>query len=196
MSRALFGRVLEAARQLHAATPALTGFAPWPDDLRWAGQAPHAVPAAALMQADPGDACDATRPLQRALVALAPHIEWRLTYDEDEVGADFLRRFGWFELAGPDGHFRTDQLRMTVGYWGAGLYYPWHQHAPEELYTVVSGSALFELEGADALTLGPGDTRLHPGNRPHALTTTDAPILTFVLWRGAGLADDPRMSPG
>lgn len=195
MSRALFDAALQAVRDFHAAIPALSDFAPWPDDLRWAERPARQVPGAALMQRDPGAANDLSRPLQQALCALAPHLEWRLTYSEDEVGRDFLNRYGWFELAGPTGHYLTDKLRMTVGYWGSGLYYPWHQHEPEELYSVVSGGALFELEGDAPLTLGAGDTRLHPSERPHAMTTTDQPILTFVLWRGEGLADDPRMSP-
>jgi hypothetical protein len=36
-----------------------------------------------------------------------------------------------------------------------------------------------------------GDTRMHNSNQPHALTMTDGPILTFVLWRGAGMAGLP-----
>lgn len=195
MTSALFDTALEAARAFHGSVPALAEFAPWPDDLRWAGRVANMVPGAELMQRDPGAANDLTRPLQDAFRALAPHIEWRLTYTEDEVGRDFLNRFGWFELAGPEGHFLSDQVRLTVGYWGRDLYYPWHQHGPEELYSVVSGGALFELHGGSPRALGPGDTRLHPPNSPHAMTTTDEPILTFVMWRGEGLDEPPRMSP-
>jgi len=194
-ARALFDAALQAARDWHTALPAASEFTAWPDDLRYEGRPPAPQPAIAHLTRDPGTACDLSRPLRDAIVALAPYAEWRLTYTEDEVGADFLRRFGWFELAGPDGHFLTDKVRMTVGYWGPNLSYGRHHHKPQELYTVVSGSGLFMLDGDDTLTLGPGDTRLHPSDQPHALDTTDQPILTFVFWRGDGLADDPRMTP-
>lgn len=201
MSRALFEQALEAARALHAVSSALSAFQPWPEDLEWSGRPLNPVPCIPLVANDPGAPADhgtpgaaEVRALQQAIMAAAPYAEWRLTYTEDEVGGDFLSRYGWFELAGPEGHFRTLQTRMTVGYWGAGLYYPWHEHEPEELYSVLSGAALFEAEGEEARRLGPGDTRLHKSLQRHAMTTEDQPILTFVLWRGAGLAENPRMS--
>jgi len=200
MSRILFDRALEAAKAYHAAMPALPEFQHWPDDITWAGRAARAVPAVALLQADSGTraqdgpGAEETRALHLAVVALAPFAEWRLTYTEAEVGADFLNRFGWFELIGPEGHFHSLQTRMTVGYWGAGLHYPRHEHEPEELYAVLSGAALFEADGEEARLLQPGQTRLHRSLQSHALTTQDQPILTFVLWRGQGLAIDPRMS--
>ncbi|MFW8595700.1 dimethylsulfonioproprionate lyase family protein [Cribrihabitans neustonicus] len=199
-ARLAFDRTLAAARGLHAALPAMAAFQPWPDDLTWAGRAAAHVPGAELLAYDPGQAAASgpaaaeVRALQETLAALAPYAEWRLTYTEAEVGADFLRRFGWFELAGPTGHFHSEQIRMTVGYWGRGLDYPWHQHGPEELYCVLSGHATFLAEGEAPLVLTPGDTRLHGANQPHAMVTGDEPVLCFVLWRGEGLAEDPRMS--
>jgi hypothetical protein len=34
---------------------------------------------------------------------------------------------------------------------------------------------------------------MHHNYQPHALTMTDGPILTFVLWRGAGMEGLPLM---
>ncbi|MEQ9259885.1 MAG: dimethylsulfonioproprionate lyase family protein [Roseovarius sp.] len=193
--RALFDTALEAARHWHAAYPVQSAFAPWPGALAYAERPAVSVPALAHLTADPGTATEpAALFLRDALLAIAPHAEWRLTYTEEEVGADFLQRFGWFELAGPDGHFLTHELRITVGFWGAGLFYPRHQHEPEELYTVVSGEALFHADGEADARLGSGATRLHLSNQPHALTTEAAPVLTLVYWRGDGLANDPRMT--
>lgn len=192
--RALFDTALAAARDWRAACPVQCDFAPWPDDLVYVPRAPAQVPGLAHLIADPGAAPEAARPLRDALLAIAPFAEWRLSYTEDEVGADFLRRFGWFELAGPEGHFHTLRTRITVGYWGPGLFYPRHQHEPEELYTVVSGRALFHADGEADRALAPGQTRLHRASQPHALTTTDSPVLTLVFWRGAGLAHPPRIS--
>ncbi len=194
-SKATIHALLDTARDWHHSLAALSTFVDWPQDLTFAERPAHSLPVISHLTARPGEASDASQPLRDAIVAAAPYLEWRHTYTEEEVGRDFLDRFGWFELAGPDGHFLTNQTRMTVGFWGANLHYDWHQHEPEELYSVVSGRGSFMVENQDTLELTPEGTRLHLSNQPHALTTKNSPILTFVLWRGAGLADPPRMSP-
>ena len=193
-ARTALTTLLNTAREWHAAVPALAEFCPWPDDLIWQDRAPAALPHIDHMLRNPGQTSDQSRAMRDALLAAVHHVEWRHTYTEAEVGRHFLDHFGWFELAGPTGHFLSNQARLTVGYWGPGLQYDWHHHAPEELYSVVSGSGLFRVEGEEDQVLGPGGTRFHGSNQRHALTTTDQPILTFVAWRGDGLADDPRMS--
>lgn len=198
--RQLFDEALAAAEQFCKAVPEVAAFQGWPSDIEWASKAPVAIPAIDLVTSDPGREADGTaadgetRRLQHAIMAIAPHAEWRLTYTEEEVGADFLNRFGWFELVGPDGHFRSSQTRMTIGYWGDNLHYPWHEHQPEELYCILSGEAAFMAKGEPDCIVSAGQTKLHKVLQPHAMTTTDQPILCFVLWRGEGLADDPRMS--
>ena len=193
--RAALETLLTAAQSWHAALPKLAAFTPWPDDLHYVPRAPLTLPHIATMQANPGAATALSQPLQDALLAAAPHVEWRHTYTEAEVGADFLQTYGWFELAGPEGHFVTDQARITVGYWGPGLHYGRHQHGPEELYTIVSGSAVFHADDEEDALIGAEGTRYHRANQPHAMSTFDHPILTLVLWRGAGLSDVPRMTP-
>ena len=194
MTRPQFDTALSAARTVAQSTPSMREFINWPKTMPFTARPPQPAPVINELQNHPGATTALTLPLLQALLALSKHIEWRLTYSEAEVGKDFLQRFGWFELAGPrDGYFQTNTTRMTVGYWGANLYYPWHLHEPEELYLVVSGGALFEVEGRESRTLRAGDTILHTSNQPHALTTGDSGILTFVLWRGNGLSDPPKM---
>ncbi len=189
-----FDTLLTEAQNWHTAIPELLNFNPWPTDLSYTERSAISQPALPHLIAMPGAPNNQSTPLQQALLAVIPYAEWRVTYTEEDVGRDFLNRFAWFELAGPTGHFHSSQTRMTVGYWGPNLYYDWHQHAPDEVYSVVSGCADFLLEDAETLPLGPGNTRYHPSEQRHALRTHNAPVLTFVLWRGAGLSDDPRMS--
>ncbi len=127
-----------------------------------------------------------------AIAATAELANWKVTYTEEEVGADFLARYGYYELFGPTGHFHSTQLRGYVAYWGAGLNYDWHSHQAEELYVTLAGGAQFRVEGNEAF-VGPGQTRLHQSWQSHAMITGDQPILTFVLWRGAGLNALPQM---
>jgi mannose-6-phosphate isomerase-like protein (cupin superfamily) len=192
--RALFDEALVAARHWHQSLADVSEFCPWPEDLVWKDRLAHKLPATEQIVTEPGASSAASEDLMRALQKLAPHLEWRLTYTAEEVGQHFLDHFGWFELAGPDGHFVTHNARITVGYWNAGLAYPRHQHVAEELYTVVSGRGLFQSDGDPDEELGPGRTRFHRSNQPHALITTDSPILTMVFWRGDGLADLPALS--
>ena len=193
MSRDLFDEALEAARLLHAATSALRDFGGWPDDLRAMDIPPNPVPAAELVVAFDYPTPPLCEPLVEAFRAVSPQIGWRRTYSEDEVGADFLNRYGYAELFGPEGHFHSDQLRGYLAYWGEGLYYDWHRHEAEEIYFILSGGAEFHSQDRESIYAKPGDTIYHKAWQPHAMTTHAEPVLTFVLWRGEGMADVPRM---
>ncbi|WP_371226878.1 dimethylsulfonioproprionate lyase family protein [Roseovarius sp. 2305UL8-3] len=192
--RAALDTLLQAAQDWQAALPEMAAFTPWPNDLRYVPRAPHALPHLDVLHSNPGTTTETGLPLRDAVLSAAPFLEWRHTYTEAEVGRHYLDNFGWFELAGPEGHFETHQARVTFGYWGPGLFYPRHQHGPEELYSIVSGRAIFHADGETDAEIAAQGTRLHQSNQPHAMTTTDDPILTMVLWRGAGLAESPRMS--
>ncbi|MEL7012523.1 MAG: dimethylsulfonioproprionate lyase family protein [Pseudomonadota bacterium] len=194
-TQGLFEDALAAVKAWHGALPAASAFCQWPDNLRYEPRSPHTLPATDLVKTAPGNTSPVSIHVVRAFQALALYLEWRLTYTADEVGQHFLDNFGWFELAGPTGHFITHQTRITVGYWGPGLDYPRHQHRAEELYTVLSGSGLFKADGVPDRILGPEDTCLHLSDQPHALITQDSPILTLVFWRGDGLGDAPALSP-
>ncbi|WP_282152561.1 dimethylsulfonioproprionate lyase family protein [Ruegeria atlantica] len=186
------GDVLEAARQLHQSNPELSEFGAWPDDLTPTDLEPNQIPAVELIQQTDFATGHATRSLSDAIRATANLALWKHTYTEEEVGADFLNRYGYYELFGPTGHFHSTQMRGYVAYWGAGLNYDWHSHQAEELYLIVGGGAMFRVE-EDETYVGPNQTRHHSSWQSHAMTTTDEPILAFVLWRGQGLNDLPQM---
>lgn len=192
MTDEAFARAYHALTLLIAANPQLVGFAGWP--LARAQTLPQtSVPAVQFVRGWTEGNTATTAELHEAVREIADLADWRQTYSEDEVGADFLNRYGWFELVGPKGHFHSNEVRAYIAYWGENLYYPWHVHEAEELYYIIAGQALFEAEGMPPQVLGPGDIRVHSSNQPHAMTTTDSPVLALALWRGAGLAGVPRM---
>ncbi|MEO0750654.1 MAG: dimethylsulfonioproprionate lyase family protein [Pseudomonadota bacterium] len=194
-TRGLFDAALAAVKDWHSNLPALHRFCRWPDDLAYATRSPRRLPASDLIGSAPGKISPSSAPLVQAIQTLAPHLEWRHTYTAEEVGQHFLDTFAWFELAGPTGHFITHQTRITAAYWGPGLMYDRHQHAAEEIYSVVSGEARFMSDGDKDETLGPDSTRYHASHQPHALRTLESPLFVFVFWRGHGLGDAPAMSP-
>ncbi len=185
--------VLAAAEALHRAHPALSGFGPWPDDLARSAMNARHKPVADLIGDFSHTGSAETQPLVDAVRSAAGAGHWKRTYTEEEVGADFRARYGYYELFGPSGHFRSNELRGYIGYWGEGLHYDWHHHQAEELYFVLAGGAEFRAEGLEYSYLTPGESRLHSAWQPHAMETKDEPILVYVLWRGSGMADLPKM---
>lgn len=190
----LFQAAFDAVTALVAATPVLRSFARWPRDAVPANLPAVPVPAARMVADWTGPACPHTARTVQALRAVAPHADWHRTYSIAEVGEDFHNRYGWFELVGPGGHFRADGLRAYVAYWGVGLTYPRHRHPAEEIYYILAGSARFAADGLATETLHAGEARLHVSEQAHAMTTPDEAVLTLVLWRGAGLEQNARIT--
>jgi hypothetical protein len=171
--------VLFATRALWTTTPSLNSFTAWPDDLVAGNAAASPAPAAAKIIAWQLVEDRITTPLHRAIQHAAPHVNWQFIYKEAEVGRQFLDNYGYFELIGPTGHFRSDKCNAYIAYWGPDLYYPAHHHASEEPYFVLSGAAMFGLDDDAAATLGPAEHRFHASHQPYAMTTTDSANLTW-----------------
>lgn len=182
--------LLDGVKALHLATPTLAEFGDWPTDLSYVDQPARLIPATNLVAGFD----HAGLPIIDAIRTACPFASWKRTYTEEEVGADFRARYGYFELFGPTGHFHSDQLRCYVGYWGGDLYYDWHHHEAEELYFCVGGEGEFKAEGEADLILSAGQAKFHASMQQHAMTTHEKPFLCIAYWRGEGMAGLPRMA--
>jgi hypothetical protein len=194
MSRAKFAALETAIAKLMGETPALAAFAEWPAEAPQAECMAQTIPAIPLVTALSAPVSPVTSAIVNAIKSAAADAHWQQTYSEAEVGRDFLNRYGWFELLGPAGVFRSDSLRAYIAYWGENLNYGWHHHEAEELYYILAGTAEFHAEGLPSAMLRPGGLRHHITDQPHAMDTHAEPVLALVLWRGPGLAGVPRMS--
>ena len=196
MSEDLFRSLYNVATSYLQEHSELKEFGEWPSNPDYVEKPSSYVPAARTLSqwnlVDESPEAEFHKAIQTVLDAAF----WKQTYTESEVGDAFLARYGYFELLGPDGHFHSDNLRAYVGYWGPGLRYDWHHHEAEEIYCILSGAAEFHLDGDRSMWLRRRDTRYHSSNQPHAMTTTVEPVLTFVLWRGRGMAGLPVMGAG
>lgn len=188
--------LLLAVRRLHEATPELSAYTPWPTDLVQVPVAPVSCEASTTIGMQRMRGTRATSPVTRALRAAAADLEWRQTYTEAEVGSRFLQTYGYVELFGPGGHFRSRQSRGYIAYWGPDLTYDWHAHEAEELYFGLAGQAVFTAPGSSNVVLRPGEARAHASNQPHFMMTLGFPFLAYVLWRGKGLEGLPSMVAG
>ena len=111
------------------------------------------------------------------------HANWKQTYDEKDVGKNFLDKFAYFELFGPTGHFLTNDMSLFVIFFDKETYYTWHNHEAEELYFVISGSANFESKDDKSEILFKSKSRFHKSFQPHSLTTQKEKCLCLVIWR-------------
>ena len=150
---------------------------------------PVMLPGAQRFLESPPEPAQATQALSDAVTAAAPHVCWRQSYTEDDPGIDrqYLANYAWFNLIAPSGPFVSNDLRLSVGYWGQGLHYPRHWHAPEEIYLTIAGAATYISEGRAPVDGGPGTTICHYSNQPHAADFAHAPLLAAAFWRGGGL---------
>ena len=150
---------------------------------------PAALPVLDLL---PGMAVRAgaeTQALVDALIAAAPHLAWRQTYsEEDGFDRRYLDSYGWFDMAGPDGPYQADGIRVMMGYWGQGLLYPNHSHPPEEHYLELAGGAKFRLGDDPYRRLGPGEVFHTPAGAVHSADMRDEALMAVSIWRAEDLS--------
>lgn len=179
-----FDTLLDQARRTHATEPILNGFSPFPDDLSDQAFDPRALPCAATMAAMARVEAGHLGPFRDAFIAAGPEAFWRATYEDTDIGADFMDRFACYALIGPDAPWTSAKMLAFIVAMPPHLHYPWHHHPAEELYFVLAGQADFHRHGEASETLGPGQGSYHASMQPHAMTTRDHPVLAYVLWRG------------
>lgn len=100
------------------------------------------------------------------------------------VPASFKGRYAYVTLIG-EGTSRPDP-RLYFGLYlqAPDTYYPSHWHHAEELYFVLSGTALWQ-QGATTLTPKPPGTLVHHApDEPHVMQTGAAPLLAMWAWIG------------
>ena len=59
-----------------------------------------------------------TMKIHNIIKQLSPYVNWKQTYEEKDVGKDFLEKYGYFELFGPTGHFLTNKMSLFVFFVG------------------------------------------------------------------------------
>jgi len=121
--------------------------------------------------------------IHKLIKDVSTHAHWKQTYDEKDVGKNFLDKFAYFELFGPTGHFLTDEMSLFVIFFDKETYYTWHNHEAEELYFVISGNAKFESKDDMSAILYKTKSRFHKSFQPYSLTTLKDKCLCFVVWR-------------
>lgn len=124
------------------------------------------------------------------VAAATPGLHWLRSYehlDESPELAAFRDHYSYLQLAGPTFRGRQSPVELDdvlVGFTlqAPNVHYPGHHHEPPELYGIISGEIEWQLGGGAWVTKSPGDVIAHRSHELHAMRTSDAPVLTWVMW--------------
>ncbi|MCP5083344.1 MAG: cupin domain-containing protein [Alphaproteobacteria bacterium] len=159
----------------------------WGTDWR-AAPAQH-LPAADTLRATMDLATAETRPLVALFEAENATRKWEQSYTKADgvVGDDMLAGYGFAEVIGKLGPFVSTKVRSGVGVFGRNINYPPHNHAAEEVYILLAGSAEFMLEGGPYERRQAGDVVHVSPMRRHGFRTTEHPLAVFYIWQAGDL---------
>ena len=124
-----------------------------------------------------------TANLLNALKPALPFFFFFYNYEPRADMPDLGNRMGWGEILGPEAPYHDEHFCFGFTLLGKNTLYPAHYHPATELYVVLSGLAVWTLDGVSKVR-GPGEFILHPSNHVHSMQTKDEPLLALYTWSG------------
>jgi len=88
------------------------------------------------------------------------------------------------QIVGPEGLIKDDSFRMGVYFQAPEVVYPSHWHDAEEVYFVLSGTALWQKDKGRFAEQSPQTFIHHRSSQPHAMRTQKEPLLALWAWVG------------
>ncbi|NKB64640.1 MAG: hypothetical protein GKR95_21825 [Gammaproteobacteria bacterium] len=118
-------------------------------------------------------------------------LHWEQSYSKADkaVSRAMLAGYGFAEIIGKNGPFLSDRIRCGIGIWGPHISYPKHRHQAEEIYLVMSGSAVFTLDGSTSMSAFPRDVIHVASMRDHGFETQAQPLIVLYLWQSGDLRE-------
>ena len=179
----LFFRALKEIKYIWSKNQTLSNFVSLPEDLKLDNVKNNQINATTKLASWSESDVTTNKKIHKILSSLSFHVKWENGYTEKDVNNNFLNNYGFFELIGPTGHFKTSEMALYVNYLDKNTLYPLHNHEAEELYFIISGQAKFENNNEDNEILTSNKTRFHKSFEPHAITTKNKQLLSFVIWK-------------
>ena len=87
-------------------------------------------------------------------------------------------------IVGPQGMITDTRFKFGIYLQPPGTFYPAHRHEAEELYFLLSGTALWQKDNADFEPVASGTLIHHAPYQPHAVRTHNIPLLALWSWTG------------
>ncbi|MGI9301880.1 MAG: dimethylsulfonioproprionate lyase family protein [Gammaproteobacteria bacterium] len=117
--------------------------------------------------------------LADAFEAAQPLMSWQRRADAEAHGDSFYHGHANTWLVGPDAPERRDDVIVGASLVAPGVDYPEHNHAPEELYVVMSEGQWY-AEDRGWYTPGVGGIVYHTPGVTHAMRSGATPL--FAIW--------------
>lgn len=180
---ALFRTLLRTAQDAYSGNAKMLAFTPFPRDIERQTVIPYHCNCNDVFRNDTKLISRKFAALQSAICDASDAVHWRETYKNTDIGDEFMDQFGCYCIIGDNAPFSSNVIRLFMVYMPPDFNYPWHHHPAEEMYMVVSGSAIFRRENCSDKILNEGETSFHASNQPHAMETIEDPVLCLVAWR-------------
>ncbi len=142
---------------------------------------PQIVPQCDALDIAFQEPCD---PIADEINQIQNHLHWSDTSGGIK-SEDVRELLAFVELLGPTGMVVNTSCRAGLLLQMPDTHYPAHRHAADELYLTLSGTGTWFRDAAPAGQLQPpGDFIIHKSYEPHAMVSTNRPLLAFWCWTG------------
>jgi len=128
------------------------------------------------------DTLDA-HPFTHDIYAYTDNLPWQV-FSDDVAPDEIINGSTFCHIVGPDGLIKDDSFRMGFYLQAPEFFYPSHSHNAEEVYYVLSGTALWRKDSAPFALQNPGTLIHHRPNQPHTMHTQKDPLLALWAWVG------------
>lgn len=180
-------RLLEA---LGAPRAILAG---WPDCVEAVPCAPLLLPVLRFLPQTMLATVPETDALAAQLIADVAGLAWAQSFASGEASPAFLANYGWTEIIGPRAPLRAARLSAGFLLLGPRVAFPLHRHPAEEVYVPLSGTAVWRRGRRPFGPVPPGRIIHHSPWLPHAMRTSDEPLLAMYVWRGDDFTEAPML---
>ena len=96
----------------------------------------------------------------------------------------FFENESFVEIIGPNGLLLAQDIRVGFLLMGQKVFYPSHNHEALELYNIINGKSLWQLNYNDFEQKDNNDIIFHDVWEPHAMKTIDETLLALFSWTG------------
>ncbi|MEX0343986.1 MAG: dimethylsulfonioproprionate lyase family protein [Rhizobiaceae bacterium] len=133
----------------------------------------------------PGLLRPGAHPIATHLHDVFDHLNWRQSGSENgRIRSDLSTQMLTCELIGPTGIVFDPVCRVGLFAQSSNLDYPERSHPAEELFVMLSGTAMWRLDSGQEVSKLAGERVHHPSCVRHASRTVSEPLIAIWAWTG------------
>lgn len=141
----IISQLITAIADAYQGVAGLKVFASWPDDIVRCPLRPMYRPCGDVLKAGPALATGPRCSVEQAIRNAADSVHWLEPYAATAIGQGFADTFGCYAILRDAAPFQSSKLRIWMTDMPPNLCYPWHHHPAEEMFFVVSDTAVFSM---------------------------------------------------